>query len=598
MNKRVLTVKLLSSLLVMGGLAVTGCTDNDYDVNEIDTTIGIGGDGLELPASSTSDIQLKDVLELEANGVVVEDAETHNYVFRQAGNDVAAVHPYINTITLANKGSNNHKITLSLASAARGSRAAGNVLQGEGDIYTFEYDGSKPSEVLSLVSADATGSLVLSIKLQQIESVVQQIDKLTLAFPSYMKVEAVAPTSHAVGNLSVNGNVVTLQDVSTSENLVLGFDITGIDFTKADEMGKAAIVSTSIGDKVQIDGKVKLALSTTHYNLANASSHSLDLDNTLTMDDIVITGATGKFNPHISLYNLGSVHIVGVPDFLKDGNVVADLYNPVIKLDIQSDLGIEGKIGGQLIAVKDGRETARVTVPEFTVNPISVNEGSSSVYICRTAEGLQLPVGAEAVPVSNLSDLIKTIPDVIRFECDAHANTDKEGTFQLGHQYGIKPAYSIDAPLAFGEDAVIEYSDVFDGWNKDIEDYKLAKDAKVVLTANVVNGVPAYLTVEASAIDVSGNDIPASELEVKVEGEIAASTDGVTPVTSPLTITISQKDEEAFKKLDGIRFSVKGKAKGEDGTVVKGYTLNAQKHTLKLSDIKIKLTGKFIYDFN
>lgn len=595
MKKRVLTVRLLTLLMTMGGLAVTGCTDNNYDWNEVDTTIGIGSDGLELPVSSTSNIQLKDVLELKENGVVVEDAETHNYVFRQTGNDVAAANPYINSITVAKKQGTTGKVSLSLASAARGTRAAG-MLQGEGDIYTFKYSGQKPSEVLSLSSAEVNSSMTLNIKLSQIHSLVQQIDKLTLTFPAYMKVK----TSNAAGNMTVDGNVVTLQDVSTANDLTLAFSITGIDFSKSGEgdMGKAAIVSTSAGDEIQLDGKIKMALSTSHYTLTGASS-SVDLNSSFDMSDITIESATGRFNPSIVLDDLGSVQITGVPDFLKEGNVVADIYNPVITLDIQSNLGIEGKVSGTLIAVKDGAEIARVSVPEFTVNPESVNGGDTHVYICRRTAGLSIPASAEAVEVSNLTDIIKTIPDLIRFECDAHANTEKEGTFRLGyHGYSVKPAYSIDAPLAFGADAVIEYTDVFDGWNNDVQDYQLSKEAKIVLTTNVSNGVPAYLSLEASAIDVNGNDIPASELEVKVEGEIAASTDGVTPATSPLTVTISQKEDKAFKKLSGLRFSVKGKARSENGTVVEGIALNAKNHTLKLSDIKIKLTGTFIYDFN
>ena len=592
MKKRVLTVRLLALLLATSGLAVTGCTDNDYDVNEIDNTIGIGGNGLELPVSSTSDIQLKDVLELEENGVVVEDAETHNYVFRQTGNDVAAANPYIRTITVAKQHGESSKLNLSFPSSARGTRATAE-LKGEGDIFTFTYSGAKPSEVLSLSSAEVSSNLTLHVKLHQIHNQIQQIDKLTLTFPPYMKVETVGTAAAA----SVEGNEVILQNVSTASDLNLELAITGVDFSKRDEnLGHAAIVKSSTGDKIQLDGKVKMALSTTHYNLSDEVS-SVELDNTLTMSDIEITSATGRFDPHIDLSNLGSVQITGVPDFLKDGNVVADIYNPVIKLDVQSNLGIEGKVSGKLVAVKDGQEIARVNVPEFTINPASVNEGKTFVYICRKPAELSIPISAQAVEVSNLSDIIKTIPDVIRFECDAHTNTEKVGTFKLGYRgYSIKPAYSIDAPLAFGADAVIEYNDVFDGWNKDIRDYQLSKNANIVLTSNVVNGVPAYLTLEALAIDAAGNDIPASELEVKVEGEIAASEDGVTPVTSPLTVTITQKDDEAFKKLDGLRFSVKGKAKGADGAVVEGKVLNAQNHTLKLTDIKIKLDGKFIFD--
>ena len=61
---------------------------------------------------------------------------------------------------------------------------------------------------------------------------------------------------------------------------------------------------------------------------------------------------------------------------------------------------------------------------------------------------------------------------------------------------------------------------------------------------------------------------------------------------------ILQKKPDAFKKLDGLKVVVSGKAKGEGGNTVTGVVLNAEKHTLKLNDIKIKLVGKVISDLN
>ena len=104
MKTKHLKIRLFSSLIVMGSLLVTGCSDSDYDFNNIDATIGIGGDGLELPASNTDNIKLSEVLDLEENGSVVADASTgFDYVFRQQGNDVEAAHPYINSITVARR---------------------------------------------------------------------------------------------------------------------------------------------------------------------------------------------------------------------------------------------------------------------------------------------------------------------------------------------------------------------------------------------------------------------------------------------------------------------------------------------------------------
>lgn len=82
-----------------------------------------------------------------------------------------------------------------------------------------------------------------------------------------------------------------------------------------------------------------------------------------------------------------------------------------------------------------------------------------------------------------------------------------------------------------------------------------------------------------------------------VTGNIAASQDGVNPATSPLSIKITQLNDDALKKLDGIRIKVLGKASSE-GQMVTGITLNAERHTLKLNDIKVKLVGKVIADLN
>lgn len=50
MRKRTFSSKLFLLLGTAAILGFSACTDNDYDFNEIDSTIGIGGDGLEIPS--------------------------------------------------------------------------------------------------------------------------------------------------------------------------------------------------------------------------------------------------------------------------------------------------------------------------------------------------------------------------------------------------------------------------------------------------------------------------------------------------------------------------------------------------------------------
>ena len=602
MKTKHLKIRLFASLLVMSGFLVTGCSDSDYDFNNIDATIGIGGDGLELPVSNTDNIKLSEVLDLEENGSVVADASTaFNYVFRQQGNTVNPAHPYINSIMVSRRHSSSSNITLSLASAARNSRAcsanasrtasraasrASATLHGEGDVFEFSYEGTKPQEVEELTAAEVSSAINLKVSFQNLSSWVSKFDKITLTFPSYMKL--------AVDGKMVEGNTITLNNVYTSEDLEKKIDIVGLDFTKKDELGELKIAKTSLGEKIQLTGKVHMAVETSNYSFSSGIS-SVSMKNNLSMSDIKITGATGKFNPTINLNTLGNVHISGIPDFLKDGNVVVDLYNPQIYLTLNSNLDIEGFAGGTLKSLKDGREIASVEVPEFAVKA----NGTTQVVICRNAAATEAGSDVEKVEVPNLSNLVKTMPDEITFQANARANNQKAGTFKLGyHDYEVAPSYSIDSPIAFAENACIEYSDDLDGWNDDIKDLNMADGAYVQLSTQVTSCVPAYLNVKATPVDVYGREISKDELEVEITGEIKAPADGTTPATSPLTVKILQKKADAFKKLDGLKVVVSGKAKASDGNAVTGVVLNAEKHTLKLNDIKIKLVGKVIGDFN
>ena len=602
MKTKHLKIRLFASLLVMSGFLVTGCSDSDYDFNNIDATIGIGGDGLELPVSNTDNIKLSEVLDLEENGSVVADASTaFNYVFRQQGNTVNPAHPYINSIMVSRRHSSSSNITLSLASAARNSRAcsanasrtasraasrASATLHGEGDVFEFSYEGTKPQEVEELTAAEVSSAINLKVSFQNLSSWVSKFDKITLTFPSYMKL--------AVDGKMVEGNTITLNNVSTLEDLEKKIDIVGLDFTKKDDLGELKIAKTDLGEKIQLTGKVHMAVETSNYSFSSGIS-SVSMKNNLSMSDIRITGATGKFNPTIDLNTLGNVHISGIPDFLKDGNVVVDLYNPQIYLTLNSNLDIEGFAGGTLKSLKDGREIASVEVPEFAVKA----NGTTHVVICRNAAATEAGSDVEKVEVPNLSNLVKTMPDEITFQANARANNQKAGTFKLGyHDYEVAPSYSIDSPIAFAENACIEYSDDLDGWNDDIKDLNMADGAYVQLSTQVTSCVPAYLNVKATPVDVYGREISKDELEVEITGEIKASADGTTPATSPLSVKILQKKADAFKKLDGLKVVVSGKAKASDGNAVTGVVLNAEKHTLKLNDIKIKLVGKVIGDFN
>lgn len=585
MNKKTFTLRAFLIMGMAGALGFSSCTDNDYDLNSIDTTIGIGGDGLEFPYLSTEVIPLKDVLELEDNGSVVEDPVNGDYVFRQDGADIDPVHPFIDKITVAQQQTTSNDVEL-VSSGSAGSRRrarttrAGGSLTADGWLQAFTYEGSTPKEVLDLSTAEVDASIELKVDFSSVKDVASKFNNITISLPAFMTLSDIQ-CGH---EYTIEGTSISLKNVSTASPLTLTAKVTALNFKEKNTT--YGTLSLKNG-KINMEGKIHINASAAIDGTGSGSTSNHKISSTMEMSSFVVNAATGKFNPEISLSDLGDMTVNGIPDFLQGGNVVVDLYNPQIKLTTTSDMDIPGVVDGVIKSYKNGQLLATVNINGIPVDP----NRTSTICICRRSEGIS---GFDHVIVNeNLSKLIETIPDRITFTANTHADSKNTYRYELGHHYEVTTAYSLDAPIAFGENANIEYRDTLDGWNDDIQDYELAENSYITMDATVSSCVPAYMTIQATPVDVNGNAISADELSVDVDGSIEASKDGVAQTTSPVNIKISQKQKGAMKKLDGIVFTVSGKANGEDGAVT-GITLNARKHSLKVENIKIKLVGKII----
>lgn len=121
----------------------------------------------------------------------------------------------------------------------------------------------------------------------------------------------------------------------------------------------------------------------------------------------------------------------------------------------------------------------------------------------------------------------------------------------------------------------------------------------ISVTANIENRIPAYLTLDAYAIDVDGRRMSDNDIKVEVDNTVLASADGQTSKETPITVKVSQKSEGALSRLDGIAFDITVAASdGNNQNPVVGQTLNSERHFLIARDIRIKLVGKLIADFN
>lgn len=592
MKKKQMKASLLLASLLTLGFSVTGCTNDDYDFDQIDATMGFGSGELEIPASSTMNIPLSDILELEEGGSV-KIAPNGDYLFQLTGSDASSASPMISPIVLRGNSYSN-TLTLNANSAAKCTRAAGSHLSFVSPKeLMFKYNGTDAA-VKSLKSAEVAGEIELKINLTLggLSSAITNINKVTLTLPGYLQISRVEGNGN--GNPMVNGSKITVENVSTSSNLQLTIKAKKLDFEKQDVYGRVAI---SNNGSIKMDGYFDLGIEA---DATRVPTSALTIGAYVNVNDITLKSATGIFDPEINISSLGDVTVTGVPDFLSEDGVRADLDNPQIILSIKNDMDAAAKVSAKVISTKNGQNLATVQLPEMNICKTTVAP-VTKICICRhNTEELTRQYGAANVyEVSNLATLINQhIPDHVQItDVEAKADLSQEMTIEFGRNYHVVPSYEIYAPLAFAEDAVIEYADDFDGWNDDLDELELAEGTYLRLTADAQNLVPATLIVEATPLGLEGTDI-SNLIEVNVKkGTVKASADGVTAVNSPLEIELREKVKGGLQKLDGLSYKVKGKA-SHDGTTVTGINLNSEKHTLKLENIKVKLVGKVIGNFN
>ena len=592
MKKKQMKASLLLASLLTLGFSVTGCTNDDYDFDQIDATMGFGSGELEIPASSTMNIPLSDILELEENGSV-KIAANGDYLFQLTGSDASSASPMISPIVLWGN-SYSSTLTLNASSTAKGTRAAGTHLSlVSPKELMFKYNGTDAA-VKDLKSAEVAGEIELKINLTLggLSSAIATIDKATLTLPGYLEISQV--TGNGNGVPMVNGSKITVENVSTSRNLQLTIKAKKLDFENQDAYGKVVIGNNG---SIKMDGYFDLGIEA---NVTRVPTSALTIGANVNVNNITLKSATGIFDPEINISSLGDVSVTGVPDFLSEDGVRADLDNPQIILSIKNDMDAAAKVSAKVISTKNGQNLATVQLPEMNICKTTVAP-VTKICICRhkTAELTAQYGAANVYEVSNLATLINQhIPDYVQItDVETKADLSQEMTIEFGRYYKVVPSYEIYAPLAFAEDAVIEYADDFDGWNDDLDDLELSEGTYVRLTADAQNLVPATLIVEATPLGVGGTDI-SNLIEVNVKkGTVKASADGVTAVNSPLEIELREKVKGGLQKLDGLSYKVKGKA-SHDGTTVTGINLNSEKHTLKLENINVKLVGKVIGNFN
>ncbi len=592
MKKKIANQKLLVLISIAFMVLFVGCTNDDYDFDNVDMTLGIGGERLSLPGNnSTADIVLEDLLNIEGSDLITTTADG-DYMF---GKDPVAVNPVtvtVNPITLLSDQSASKTIDINIPSAVL--PFAGMVIKPSDYQITIEdqqtislqdYEFNVPQEVKSLEYVGLGNNGVgLTLNLT-IPEAIKKFDYIYVKLPQVLEMTCISKPAF----FDTSTNTLRIENYTPSSTEQFKFSVTGLNVKTVGNDDYAELKD----GKLRMHGKISFGYKIAELKVPSEST--IHIGGEAMFEDLTVTSARGIFDPAINLQEAGSVQINSIPDFLLDDEVVVDLDNPQILLTVRSTMPLGGTVKAFLRSDTYQQGISLDTpgrIIQVKASPDGATETTTQILLCRHNPGVNTS-DYQVIEIEELSELVTTLKEGMKidFLIKEVKAVQETATILLGHEYRVGPSYHFSAPLAFGSKATIVYHKTFNDWNGDLKNFSLMKDAYIQMTGTAVNRLPANLELSVTPIGTDGQALTGLNVEL-IKKEVAGTKDAAQE--SPIEFKITDTTGTAARKLDGVKVRLKASSNEN----LRGVTLNKKTQTLKLKDMKVGVIGRLIYDAN
>lgn len=573
------------------------CVNEDYDLTkDIDKTICIDGE-ISAPIGNSETIFVTDLLNLDGDESDVLFLDINdNYVLTFMGNRTEASFTVpsfrFSGDIMANGGHlgliKRSDIMEELAPGLSGTGLPvpkGLTVKRTFDASTtpLEIDEDIPEEVTDV--KDIHGNAVAKVTFLA-NTGKATLSGLTVDFPDYLIFAGISK-GQIDCDFDKESNTLRFGQVEVGRVMSeVSLDITGIDLTKI-PAGQGFIRDRHkmlLNDNITLTGFEVSLLTDDLGNTFGDIPEEVHIDTGIKLNSLDIKDVTVKVDPKVAI-TPQAINVGKLPDFVNGDGAVLDLYDPQIMLFLGNDSPLTMSLNADLESYKgSSRNTVHIGDNGGATDKITVKSGMTSrIYLSRTGESA--PSGYQNVKVSNLSDIVKNVPERISIaNIDVKAD-DEFVTVQTDKSYNFYCSYSIIAPLAFGKDMRIDYCSDYDGWNEifNSEDVDYEINSAVV-TFDCVNTIPFGIEMTATAIDKEDNVIP--EITVTIEGNVSSGSVDK-PSKTPMTLNLKTSSGDDMRRLDGIRMNNRISGADNDHS---GVCLN-KRQSIKLENMKIKIKG-------
>ena len=560
--------------------SLVSCINNDYDLSDIDTTVGIAVNDLVIPVNLDK-ITLGDVLDLEddsqikeVNGIyaVVKDGTFSSDEIEIPSFSAPA--PSIEPISSV--------LSIDVESFAKASLRTGNKVAKYPitDANTsFMYHSDDVSEyIIAAYAFDLNSSLNVDIIVNGLDGITNsfEIENLSIQLPAGMKAvsdKGVYDEETGVLNL---GNV-------TGQNNRFSFKV---DFSRVDVEKSGALLKDG---KFDFSGEISVKTGDIAIYDDNFESgmtvadlpEEVEFKGNATMSDMSVSTFDGVVCYNIDGIDVDPISMTDIPDILNQTGTNIILDNPQIYVSMNNpvaDKGLSASVGFALTPIREGETSQALTLDDDSLvighdKPLNENY----TFCMSPYKPDTYYTGFEDAEFCEFSTLGKVLsgtklPESINIDVvNPNVWAQEVYGFELGQKLDrVNGTYSFYAPLALTDNSVIAYKDTIDGWND--EDVDSIEISEAIINAVVTTDVPLALDIKAEPIDKYGNVI--ENLEVK-GASVGIKADG-----QPIEISIKGK----IRHLDGIILTARAQSGVSDESLAPG-------HNISLTDIKAKVSG-------
>lgn len=601
----------------------SGCVNEQYDLSKgIDMTIGADVN-ISVPVGSTEFIEIGDFLKIEEseNNMIFMDETTGDYYLSFAGKEPFSTTIEVPEINLGKTESEEVTVKLDISENTDLKDFIGEPIDPDliGAIgqSKFEYDIPETAQMPITIDEELPEQVkdIRKINLNtainfnfSISEGATSLSDIVIVFPEFMTVEH-APTQ--TGVIVSEGHKVSLNfplSIGNGQQSPISIIIKEIDFEKmpvgmgvVSVDGKNRVIIGTESDPVTVDVSGKIKVNLNDFSQVPAK---IEVTMNISLDQLVVESAEVKIDASETVEDQ-TVEVGELPEFLTSNTVILDVYNPVIRLDVQNGSPLAASLDADINAFI-GEESTLDSPIHIGANgnpgtePISISPNTdASIFVSRRGEHDNPQPGDIDIAVPAIADLIKTVPEKLTISnIVIDADSDSYLSVSPGESYECAVAYGVSAWMAFGPDLLIEYSTDIKDLNKSLNpggsgdasgeqqeqgglDYEIDL-RNVEIKFNLHNSIPLNVVLQAVPIDVYGNVM--DDVEVKLTGDVKAGS-VESPALCPIAVNL-KATLESIKTFDGIKLTIMGTSSEE--TV--GVVLNS-KQGIQLTDVSAKVSA-------